>query len=139
MIALLDRAILAVVSCFFITLNISPTAHLFYWILLTCMSISFTKLGKFSFIIFSNRFPISCSFSSSDTPVMQMLDHLKLSQRLLTLSLFFWILLSACYSDWLFFASLCSKSLILLSALFPLLLFPFKLFSISIIRNLFHF
>ena len=25
----------------------------------TCMSISFTKLGKFSFIIFSNRFPIS--------------------------------------------------------------------------------
>ena len=31
----------------------------------TCMSVSFTKLGEFTFIIFSNRFPISCSFSSS--------------------------------------------------------------------------
>ena len=28
----------------------------------TCMSIFFTKLGKFSFIIFSNRFPISYCF-----------------------------------------------------------------------------
>ena len=28
----------------------------------TYMSISFTKSGKFSFIIFSDRFPISCSF-----------------------------------------------------------------------------
>ena len=33
----------------------------------TCMSISFTKLGKFSFIVFSHRFPISCSFSSPGT------------------------------------------------------------------------
>ena len=47
----------------------------------TCMSTSFTKLGKFSFIIFSNRFPISCSFSSrSGTPMMPMLDLLKLSR-----------------------------------------------------------
>ena len=39
------------------------------------------------FIIFSNRFPISCSFSSpSGTFMMQMLECLKLSQRLLTLS-----------------------------------------------------
>ena len=30
----------------------------------TCMSISFTKLRNFSFIIFSNKFLISCSFSS---------------------------------------------------------------------------
>ena len=75
----------------------------------TCMSTSFTKLGKFSFIIFSNRFPISCSFSSpSGTPVMQMLESLKLSWRLLTLCSFFWVLLSSC-SDWLFFASLHSK------------------------------
>ena len=58
----------------------------------TCVSISFTKLGKFSFIIFSNRFPVSYSFSYlSGTPVMQMLDCLKLFQRLLTLSSFFWI------------------------------------------------
>ena len=32
-----------------------------YW---TCMSISFAKLRKFSFIIFSNKFSISCSSSS---------------------------------------------------------------------------
>ena len=39
-----------------------------YW---TCMSISFTKLGNFSFTIFSNRFPVSCSFSSqSGTSMM---------------------------------------------------------------------
>ena len=30
----------------------------------TCMSISFTKLGKFSFIFFPYRFLISCPFSS---------------------------------------------------------------------------
>ena len=40
----------------------------------TCMSVSFTKLGKFSFTIFSGRSPISCSFSSSGTPRMWMLD-----------------------------------------------------------------
>ena len=51
------------------------------------------KLGKFSFIIFSDSFPVSCSFFSfSGTPMMQMLERLKLSSRLLTLSLFYWIL-----------------------------------------------
>ena len=57
----------------------------------TCMFIYFTKLGKCSFIIFSIRFPISCSFSSSGTPMMPMLDLLKLSQRLLSLSSLFFI------------------------------------------------
>ena len=67
------------------------------------MSISFIKLGKFSFIIFSNRLPISCSLSSpSGTPMKRMLDRLKLSQWLLTLSSFFWILFSSCCSHWLF-------------------------------------
>ena len=66
------------------------------------MSISFTKLAKLSFIIFSNRFPIYCSFSSSGMPVMQMLHCLKLSQRLLMLSPLFWIPFSFCCSDWLF-------------------------------------
>ena len=61
----------------------------------TCMSISFTKLGKFSFTIFSNRFPFFCSLSSSSgTPMIQMLEPLKLSHKLLTLSLFY----SSCYS-----------------------------------------
>ena len=36
------------------------------------------KLGKFSFIIFSDSFPVSCSFFSfSGTPMMQMLEGLK--------------------------------------------------------------
>ena len=30
----------------------------------TCVSVYFTKSGHFSFINFSNRFPVSCSFSS---------------------------------------------------------------------------
>ena len=63
----------------------------------TCLSIFFTKLGKLSLIIFSNRFPISCSFSSpSGTPMKRVLNILKLSQRLLILSSFFWIPFSAC-------------------------------------------
>ena len=47
-----------------------------------CMSISFTQLGTFSFLLFfSNRFPISCSLSSPfGTPLMLNLEHLKLSQ-----------------------------------------------------------
>ena len=54
-----------------------------------CMSISFTKLGKFSFIIFSNKFSTSCSlFSPSGTPMIQMLVCLKLPERLLSLSVF---------------------------------------------------
>ena len=48
------------------------------------------QIRKFSFSIFSNRFPISCSSSSpSSTPMMWMVDCLKLSQRLLILSSYF--------------------------------------------------
>ncbi|KAF6104340.1 hypothetical protein HJG60_011299 [Phyllostomus discolor] len=55
--------------------------------------------------ILSHTFPISCSFSSpSGTPMMQMLDFFKLSQRLLILSSFGEILFSSC-SDCLLFAS----------------------------------
>ena len=53
----------------------------------TCMSTSFTKLGKFYFTVLSDRFPISCSFTSG-TPIRQMLDLFK-SQRLFIWSLFF--------------------------------------------------
>ena len=63
-----------------------------YW---ACMSLSFIKVGKFSFIIFSNKFSISCSFSSPGTPMIQMLECLKLSQRFLNLSSFFKILISS--------------------------------------------
>ena len=44
----------------------------------TYMSIFLTRLGKFSVIIFSNRFSISCSLSPPFcTPMMHMLVHLK--------------------------------------------------------------
>ena len=53
-------------------------------------SISFTRLGNFSFIMFSDKFSISCSCSSpSGTPMIQILERLKLSQRFLSLSIFF--------------------------------------------------
>ena len=43
-------------------------------------------LGKLSFITFSNKFSISCSsFSPSGTPMIQMLEHLKMSWRFLSL------------------------------------------------------
>ena len=39
-------------------------------------SISFARLGKFYFIIFSNKFSVSCSsFSPSGTPMIQMLER----------------------------------------------------------------
>ena len=60
----------------------------------------FFKLRRFSFIIFSNKFSISCSFSApSGTCMIKMLVCLKLFQKILSLSLFFWILFSSCFSD----------------------------------------
>ena len=54
-------------------------------------SISFARLGKFSFIICSNKFSISWSSSSpSGTPMIQLLECLKLSWRFLSLSSLFW-------------------------------------------------
>ena len=55
---------------------------------------SFTKLGKFSFISFPNKFSVSCS--SSSIPMIWMSVRLQISQRLLILSLIFLILLSSC-------------------------------------------
>ena len=48
-------------------------------------SISFARLGKFSFIICSNKFSISCCSSPSGTPIIQILEHFRLSQRILSL------------------------------------------------------
>ena len=48
-------------------------------------SMFFVRLGKFSFIMFSNKFSISFSSSSpSSTPVVQMLERLKMSWRFLS-------------------------------------------------------
>ena len=51
-------------------------------------SISFAKLGKFSFIICSNKFSTSSS-SPYGTPIIQTLECLTLSQRFLSLSSIF--------------------------------------------------
>jgi len=65
------------------------------WISWTWVPISFPILGKFSTIISSSIF--SCPFFwsySSGAPVVQMLQHLTLSQRSLSLSSFLFILFS---------------------------------------------
>ena len=79
------------------------------------------------------KYTSSCSLSSFGTPMMQMLECLKLSQKVLNSILgVFWILSSSC-SDWLFLASLCSITLIRFSASSTVMLFPYKLFiSISV-------
>ena len=52
-------------------------------------SISFARLGKFSSIICSNKFSISCCCSSpSGTPIIWILEHFRLSQEILSLSSF---------------------------------------------------
>ena len=88
-------------------------------------SISFATLREFSFLIFSNKFSISCCSSSpSDTPMIQMLEHLKLSQMFLSLFSFFWILVYPFCSGWMFIFSFCSKLLIWVLVSFPSLLVP---------------
>ena len=88
-------------------------------------SISIVRLGKVSFIMFSNKFSISCSSSSpSSTLMIQMLEHLKLSGRFLSLSSFYGILVSSfCFSQ-MFTFSFCSKLLIWVLVSFPSLLVP---------------
>ena len=96
-------------------------------------SISFARLGKFSFIISSNKFSISCSSSSpTGTLINQMLECLKLSQRFLSLSSFFWILASSFSSGWMLISSLCSKPLIWVLVSFPSLLTPCIFYFISL-------
>ena len=95
-------------------------------------SMSFVRLGKFSFIMFSNKFSISCSsFSPSGTIISGMLEHLKLSWRFLNLSWFFQILLSSFCFGWMFISSF--HSIVDLSSSFlPSLLGPYIYFFISL-------
>ena len=98
----------------------------------TCMSISFTKLGKISFNIFSNRFPISCSFSFPLASLWSKCWSVKVvPQAAYTILIFFGLFLFLMF--WLVvFASLCSKSLIWFLASSTLLVLPCKLFCILI-------
>ena len=59
------------------------------------MSISCIKLGKFSVIIFSNKFSTSHSLSSpSVTPMMQCCNAEVVPEAVYTILIFFWILFS---------------------------------------------
>ena len=105
------------------------------WASRTCVSFSFTRLGKFLVIISSNRFSIPCSvYSPSDIPMMQMLLHFMLSKMFLNLSLFFF---SFCCSCWVLFSTLSSKSLIQSSASSNLLFFPSSVLFIQTLYSLF--
>ena len=84
-------------SSFFGTLSASWTS----W-----KSISFDRLGKFSFIICSNKFSIfSSSSSPSGTPIIRMLELFMASGRFLSLSSFFQVLVSSFFSGWMFVSS----------------------------------
>ena len=88
-------------------------------------SVSFTRWGKFSFIVCSDTFSISCCCSSPPgTLIIQILEHLKLFQRFLSLSSFFKILVSSFCSSWMFIFSFCSKLLLWLLVSFLSLLVP---------------
>ena len=57
-------------------------------------SISFARLGKFSFIICSNKFSISCCYSSSSgTPIIHILECFQLLLGLFLLAIFTQIIL----------------------------------------------
>ena len=93
---------------------------------------SFARLGKFSYIISSNKFSISCSSSSpSGTPMIQMLEHLKLSWTFLSFSSFCWILVSSFFSGWMFISSFWYKLLIWVLVSFLSLLVPYSFSFIS--------
>ena len=61
---------------------------------------SFARLGKFSFIICSNKLSISC-YSPSGTLMLQMLECLKLSLRFFSLSSFCDWVQSILWASWL--------------------------------------
>ena len=95
--------------------------------------VSFSMFGKFSAIISSNIFlgPFSLS-SPSETPVIQMLVRLMLSQRSLRLSSFLFILFSIFCSVAVISTILSSRSFICSSASVILLLIPSGVLFISV-------
>ena len=102
----------------------------------TCLTISFSILGKFSTIISSKTFSYPFFFSSySWTPIFQMLVCLTLSQRALRLSSVLFILFTLFCSSEVISATLSSSSLICSSASDILLLIPSRVFLISVIGH----
>ena len=83
---IMGNLILLCLGVFLLGLNFSGTLRA-SWI--SWESISFTRLGNFSFIICSNKFSISCCSSPSGTPKIQILEDFRLSQRFVRLFTFF--------------------------------------------------
>ena len=100
----------------------------------TWLTISFSRLGKFSTIISSKIFSYPFFFfSSSGTPIIQMLVCLILSQRSLRQSSILFILFTLFCSSEVISTILSSSSLIHSSASDILLLIPSRVFLISVI------
>ena len=102
----------------------------------TWLTISFSMLGKFSTIISSKFFSYPFFFSSSGTPIIQMLEmlvHLILSQKSLRLSSILFILFTLFCSSEVISIILSSRSLIGSSASDILLSIPSRVFLISVI------
>ena len=79
----------------------------------TYMSISFTKLGKFSFYCFFKQVSNFLVFLFSFWHLYDVnVGPLEVAPKAAYTVLIFLDFFSCCCSDWLFFASLCSKSLI---------------------------
>ena len=98
----------------------------------TCMSISFTKSGKFSFIIFQIDFQFLALSLLLLAPLWyECWISWSCPRDCLHYPYFFGFFSSSC-SDWLFFTSLCSKSLIWFWVSSTLLLFPKWTFHVSI-------
>ena len=96
------------------------------------MSISFVKLGKFSFIIFSNKFSVSCSPSSFGIPMSWMLVCLRCPRDFLYYLHFYELLfLLAVLVECLFLLYIPNCWIRILSCS-PSLLFPCRIFFISL-------
>ena len=101
----------------------------------TWLTVYFPMLGKFLSIISSNIFSDPFFFSSSSgTPIIQMLVHLMLSQRFLSLSSILFILFSlfcslAVISTILSFRPLISSSASVIQLLIPSRVFIFYIYS----------
>ena len=98
----------------------------------TWLTIYFSMLGKFSTIISSKILSYPFFFSSSGTPIIQMLVHLMWPQRSLRLSSVLFILFTLFGSSEVISTILCSSSPISSSASDTLLLIPSRVFLISV-------
>ena len=100
----------------------------------TYMYIFFTRIGKFSVIVFSNKFSISCFFLLLLVPLWcECWCAWCCPRGPLRYTHLFWILFSFCCSDWVFSVTLSFKLLIRSSALSTLLFITYDIFFISVI------